>query len=93
MPAVSQAQRAYLNAKFGHDWVKAHGFDNKGKLPMHVVHQAVQAHKRKHKKRKTPPARPHGARPGGIPAGQGISQANLQAVKDMLLLRSAARTR
>ncbi len=36
MPAKSQAQRAYLNKKFGHDWVRAHGFDNKGKLPGHV---------------------------------------------------------
>lgn len=36
MPAVSQAQRAYLNAKFGHAWVKKHGFDNPGKLPRHV---------------------------------------------------------
>jgi hypothetical protein len=36
VPAVSQAQRAYLNAKFGHDWVKRHHFDNKGKLPEHV---------------------------------------------------------
>lgn len=33
MPARSQAQRAYLNAKFGHDWVKEHDFDNPGKLP------------------------------------------------------------
>jgi hypothetical protein len=33
MPAVSQAQREALNAKFGHAWVKRHGFDNKGKLP------------------------------------------------------------
>lgn len=33
MPARSQAQRAYLNSKFGHAWVKKHGFDNKGKLP------------------------------------------------------------
>jgi len=37
MPAKSQAQRAYLNAKFGHAWVKKHGFDNKGKLPKHVA--------------------------------------------------------
>jgi hypothetical protein len=22
-----------LNARFGHDWVKKHGFDNTGKLP------------------------------------------------------------
>ena len=36
MPAKSQAQRAYLNSHFGHAWVKAHGFDNKGKLPKHV---------------------------------------------------------
>ena len=36
MPAKSQAQRAYLNMKFGHDWVKKHGFDNTGPLPAHV---------------------------------------------------------
>lgn len=36
MPAKSQAQRAYLNAKFGHAWVKRHGFDNRGKLPAKV---------------------------------------------------------
>ena len=36
MPAKSQAQRAYLNMEFGHNWVKKHGFDNKGKLPEHV---------------------------------------------------------
>lgn len=36
MPAKSTAQRKYLNAKFGHEWVKAHGFDNKGKLPARV---------------------------------------------------------
>ncbi len=36
MPAKSQAQRALLNARFGHAWVKEHGFDNKGKLPAHV---------------------------------------------------------
>jgi len=33
MPAKSQAQRAYLNARFGHAWVKRHHFANKGKLP------------------------------------------------------------
>jgi hypothetical protein len=33
MPAVSEAQRRYLNWRFGHDWVKAHHFDNKGSLP------------------------------------------------------------
>jgi len=36
MPARSQAQREYLNWKFGHAWVKKHGFDNKGKLPAKV---------------------------------------------------------
>lgn len=36
MPARSSAQRRYLNAKFGHAWVKEHHFDNKGKLPEHV---------------------------------------------------------
>lgn len=36
MPAKSQAQRALLNARFGHAWVKKHHFDNKGKLPEHV---------------------------------------------------------
>ena len=35
MPAVSQAQRSYLNLKFGHQWVKQHHFDNRGKLPQH----------------------------------------------------------
>ena len=35
MPAVSQAQRAYLNLKKGHQWVKKHHFNNKGKLPQH----------------------------------------------------------
>lgn len=37
MPAKSQAQRAFLNWKFGHEWVKRHGFDNKGKLPKHAL--------------------------------------------------------
>lgn len=37
MPAKSQAQRAFLNWKFGHDWTKEHHFDNKGKLPEHVA--------------------------------------------------------
>lgn len=36
MPAVSQAQREFLNARFGHAWVKKHHFDNPGKLPAHV---------------------------------------------------------
>jgi hypothetical protein len=36
MPARSEAQRRYLNSKFGHDWVKEHHFDNKGALPARV---------------------------------------------------------
>lgn len=36
MPAKSEAQRRYLNMKFGHGWVKAHDFDNAGPLPEHV---------------------------------------------------------
>jgi hypothetical protein len=36
MPAKSEAQRRYLNYKFGHAWVRAHGFANKGKLPAKV---------------------------------------------------------
>jgi len=40
MPAVSQQQREFLNARFGHAWVKRHHFDNKGKLP-HYVRQGV----------------------------------------------------
>jgi hypothetical protein len=40
MPAESEAQRAYLNMKFGHAWVKRHHFDNKGELPEHVQRAA-----------------------------------------------------
>ena len=36
MPAKSEAQRKYLNARFGHAWAHRHHFDNKGKLPEHV---------------------------------------------------------
>jgi hypothetical protein len=36
MPARSEAQRRYLNMRFGHAWTKKHGFDNKGKLPAHA---------------------------------------------------------
>lgn len=35
-PAVSEAQRRYLNVTKGHDWVKSHEFDNEGKLPEYV---------------------------------------------------------
>lgn len=36
MPAKSEAQRKLLNARFGHAWVKAHGFDNRGPLPARI---------------------------------------------------------
>jgi hypothetical protein len=36
MPARSQAQRGYLAAHFGVDWMRKHHFDNKGKLPKHA---------------------------------------------------------
>jgi hypothetical protein len=36
MPVRSQAQRAFLNARYGHAWVKKHHFDQKGKLPEHA---------------------------------------------------------
>ena len=39
MPAKSQKQRAFLNHKFGHAWVKKHHFANKGKLPTRVHHK------------------------------------------------------
>lgn len=42
VPAKSQAQRAYLNAHFGHKWVKAHHFDNRGKLPKHALAEAAK---------------------------------------------------
>ena len=51
MPAKSQAQRAYLNAKFGHAWVKAHHFDNPGKLPAHVGGKAKKKKPRKRKRK------------------------------------------
>ena len=42
MPAQSEAQRRYLNMRFGHKWVKKHGFDNKGKLPAHAPKKGTQ---------------------------------------------------
>lgn len=47
MPAKSQAQRALLNARFGHAWVKVHGFDNAGKLPAHVKKKGKAVKKKK----------------------------------------------
>jgi hypothetical protein len=49
MPAVSQAQRAYLNMKFGHKWVKEHGFDNRGKLPAHVAKKSKKSKSKMHR--------------------------------------------
>jgi len=43
MPAVSQAQRELLNAKFGHAWVKRHHFDNKGPLPERIASRIPKA--------------------------------------------------
>jgi len=47
MPAKSQAQRAFLNAKFGHSWVKKHHFDNEGKLPEHAAKAAYKKRKKR----------------------------------------------
>ena len=57
MPAVSDAQRRYLNARFGHAWVKKHHFDNEGPLPEHAGHtpdksRGHRAHDTKHHRRK-----------------------------------------
>lgn len=41
MPAVSEAQRRYLYAKFGAEWAKRHHFDNPGKLPAHKKRRAI----------------------------------------------------
>ena len=45
MPARSQAQRAYLNAKFGHQWTKDHDFDNPGKLPKRSKKKKIKGRK------------------------------------------------
>jgi len=50
MPVKSEAERRFLNVTKGHAWVKAHGFDNKGKLPEHVKkrkHSPLPHYKRK----------------------------------------------
>lgn len=58
MPAVSEAQRRKLNAKFGHAWVKRHHFDNKGKLPARVGRKKSRKKtKTRARKRKAAPAR------------------------------------
>ncbi len=53
MPAKSEAQRRYLNATKGHAWVKAHDFDNSGKLPARVKPKVKKkAHKSKKRRSK-----------------------------------------
>ncbi len=47
MPAKSEKQRRYLNAKFGHAWVKKHHFDNKGKLPERVKKSSDESFNKK----------------------------------------------
>jgi hypothetical protein len=47
MPVRSEAQRRYLNMKFGHAWVKRHHFDQKGKLPLHVRTTVQRMRRRK----------------------------------------------
>lgn len=51
MPAKSEAQRRYLNMKFGHAWVKAHHFDNKGDLPEHAGKKKLAKKMMKRKKK------------------------------------------
>jgi hypothetical protein len=48
MPVQSQKQRAFLNWKFGHAWVKRHHFDQKGKLPLYA--SATVKHMQKRRK-------------------------------------------
>lgn len=45
MPVKSQKQRAFLNWKFGHAWVKKHHFDQRGKLPERVARNRSAAKK------------------------------------------------
>ena len=42
MPAVSEAQRRLLFAKFGAAWVRRHHFNNKGRLPMYAAKRAAK---------------------------------------------------
>lgn len=53
MPVRSVAQSRYLNAKFGHAWVKAHGFDQSTKgLPSRVGEVARSAARRRRRRRR-----------------------------------------
>ena len=48
MPARSQAQRRFLAARFGPDWMKEHHFANEGPLPerLHPKRKRPQKHQR-----------------------------------------------
>jgi hypothetical protein len=48
MPARSQAQRGYLAAHFGPDWMRKHHFANKGKLPDHAPKRKAKKSSRRH---------------------------------------------
>jgi hypothetical protein len=48
MPAVSQAQRGYLAAKFGPEWMRQHHFDNPGPLPARVDKKRKRSHGKLH---------------------------------------------
>lgn len=52
MPAVSEAQRRYLYAHFGEGWVKAHHFDNAGKLPMYKGKDDGKRRSKRHKSKR-----------------------------------------
>jgi hypothetical protein len=54
MPARSEAQRRFLNARFGHAWTKEHGFDNRGQLPQHVGKGAARREALKRMRKKKP---------------------------------------
>ena len=51
MPAVSQAQRGYLASHFGAAWMRAHHFDNKGKLPKRASKPKGKSKGKKRRKR------------------------------------------
>jgi hypothetical protein len=55
MPAVSEAQRRKLFATKGPAWMKAHHFDNKGRLPERVGRGAArrEALRRMRKKKRS----------------------------------------
>lgn len=51
-PSRSEAQRRFIFARKGKKWAKAHGFDNKGKLPARVGKKKKKAKARKGKRRR-----------------------------------------